>query len=285
MSRRRPETISPTAHYTGTVWLQNGLSHPAFATLQGQAYYLGLKLPLALSARLGGPTLDSFLLARHRLIDRHLTDAIEEGRITQVIEIASGLSPRGWRFCERYRDRIRYIETDLPAMAQSKEQLLRDGGLDREWHEVRPLNALIDDGPDSLAALAARLDPNQGTAIITEGLINYFDTATVQALWTRIARTLSGFPYGLYLSDLHLNPRQGEDLPTRLFMRGLSTFVRGRVHLHHASESVAEAALREAGFTQTEVIVPSRFGDRIPDCRTPGADRVRVVRACTWAPS
>ena len=35
MPRANPELISPTAHYTGTVWLQHGLSHPAFATLQG----------------------------------------------------------------------------------------------------------------------------------------------------------------------------------------------------------------------------------------------------------
>ena len=92
MPRANHELISPTAHYTGYVWLQHGLSHPAFATLQGQAFYYALKAPMAMAKGLGGPTLEAFLLARHRLIDLQLENAIESGEITQIIEIAAGLS-------------------------------------------------------------------------------------------------------------------------------------------------------------------------------------------------
>ena len=36
MGRDHPETISPTAHYTGYVWFANGQSHEAFATRTGR---------------------------------------------------------------------------------------------------------------------------------------------------------------------------------------------------------------------------------------------------------
>lgn len=280
MPRSHPEAISPTAHYTGTVWLQHGLSHPAFATLHGQGLYYALKAPMAISSHLGGPSLEDFLLARHRLIDLQLAEAIENGVISQVIEVASGLSPRGWRFTERYKGRIRYLEADLPDMARTKRELLINGGLDREGHEVHDINALADDGPESLAALAATLDRSQGTAIITEGLINYFDTDTVTGMWARFARVLSGFPRGLYLSDLHLKATN-KGMLIDAFMRGLSTFVRGRVHLHYDSADVALQALQESGFHHAALLRPSDFGHRLPDCRRHAADLVRVVSART----
>lgn len=280
MPRKHPEAISPTAHYTGTVWLQNGLSHPAFATLRGQALYYSLKAPLAASGLLGGPTLEGFLLARHRLIDLQLEQAIESGEITQVVEIAAGLSPRGWRFAERYRDRITYIEADLPDMAASKRRLLVDGGLDSEHHHVCVVNALIDDGPDSLRELVQGLDPSRGLAIITEGLINYFDSEAVLDMWQRFAGVLSGFSHGFYLSDLHVRS-VNESPATRAFMALLSTFVRGQVHLHFDSETEACEEMLRAGFSEGQLLDPRSFRASLPDCRRPGADLVRVVVART----
>src|SRR5689334_1298630 len=94
--------ISPTAHYTCEVWVRNGLSDPAFATREGSTLHK-LLLPLNAGSRaLGGPTIDGMLLARHRLIDHLLETEIEAGTVTQVIEVAAGLSPRGWRMSRRY---------------------------------------------------------------------------------------------------------------------------------------------------------------------------------------
>ncbi len=280
MPRLRPEAISPTAHYTGTVWLQHGLSHPAFATLRGQALYYALKAPLAASSLFGGPTLEGFLLARHRLIDMQLEQAIESGEISQVIEIAAGLSPRGWRFAERYRERITYIEADLPDMAACKRKLLVDGGLDSEHHHICTVNALLDDGPGSLRELVQGLDPTRGLAIITEGLINYFDTEAVLAMWQRFAGVLSGFSHGLYLSDLHVRS-VNDGVTTRAFMDMLSTFVRGRVHLHFDSETEACEEMLHAGFSQGQLLDPRSFAASVPDCRRAGAGLVRVVVART----
>ncbi len=280
MPRSRPEAISPTAHYTGTVWLRHGLSHPAFGTLRGHGLYYALKAPLALSGALGGPTLESFLLARHRIIDLQLEQAIESGQITQIVEIAAGLSPRGWRFAERYKDRITYIEADLPDMAAYKRKLLIDGGLDSENHHICTVNALVDDGPDSLRELVSGLDPNRGLAIITEGLINYFDTEAVLAMWQRFAHVLHGFKHGLYLSDLHVRS-VNEGASTKAFMALLSTFVRGRVHLHFDSETQACEQLLRASFEEAQLLNPHNFRASLPDCRRGGAGLVRVVAART----
>src|SRR5687767_14536069 len=108
MAREHPETISPTAHYTGYVWFAHGQSHEAFATRGGRFMYRALRAPNVALHYAGLPTLEGMLLARHRLIDLRLSQAIDAGEISQVIEVAAGLSPRGWRFRNRYGDRITY---------------------------------------------------------------------------------------------------------------------------------------------------------------------------------
>ena len=116
--------MSPTAHYTGYVWFRNGLSDPALATRQGRFLFESLQGAALVSRALGGPTLEGYLLARHVAIDTLLTAAIERDGITQVLEVAAGLSPRGLRFHRRYGDRLTYVEADLPDMAARKERAL-----------------------------------------------------------------------------------------------------------------------------------------------------------------
>src|SRR5882757_6281846 len=153
------ERISPTAYATGYFWYRHGLSHPALATAEGRRIDRIVR-PLLLGTRLlGGFSLTALMLARHRGIDRVLGDAIEQGRVGQVIEIAAGLSPRGWDLKRRFGTRLNYIETDLPQMVALKQRLLDEGGLLTLGHSVVELDALADSGPQSLAALAGTLDP------------------------------------------------------------------------------------------------------------------------------
>ncbi len=240
------EAISPTAHYTGYVWFRNGLSDPVLATLQGRVLFESLQPAALVSRTLGGPTLEGYLLARHTAIDALLTDAVEQAGITQVIEVAAGLSPRGLRFHDRSGDALTYIEADLPGMAARKERALRKAHALGPHHRVVVLDALRDGGDRSLSALASELDPDQGLVLITEGLLGYLPTDAVTALWARFAQTLGRFRQGRYLSDLHL---AGVQTPAvRAFRVLLSAFVRGSVHLHYADAPAAEDGLREAGF-------------------------------------
>jgi O-methyltransferase involved in polyketide biosynthesis len=262
---RGPDAISPTAHYTGHVWVRNGLSHPELATFEGRLLFDSLLPAMTVSHALGGPTLEGLLLARHRIIDELLAGAIDDGRVAQVIEVACGMSPRGWRFAERYGERLTYVEADLPAMAERKRRALERVGSLSDRHRVAEIDALRDDGPQSLAAVAETLDPGRGLAIVSEGLLTYFDEETVLGMWRRFARELARFSAGLYLADLYPGgaPRAGVE---RAFMAVLSAFVQRRVHAHFDSEAAAVDALIAAGFAEA---------------RLHRAERVHVVEAST----
>ncbi len=255
-----PDAISPTAHYTGYVWARNGLSHPALVTAQGRALFTALQPAMRASRALSGPSLEAYLLTRHRAIDAGLQAAITQHGITQVIEVAAGLSPRGWRFVQRFGDAITYIEADLPAMAARKRRALERIGSLSERHQVRDLDALRTDGPLSLGALAAELRRAGGLAVITEGLTGYLSPDDLAGLWRRIATVVGGFDAGRYLSDLHLGGSPPPEV--RIGRRLLSAFVRSGVYLRFAGGADAEAALRDAGFAAAHVAPAPRLRGR-----------------------
>ena len=252
-------SIGPTAHYTGEVWRRNGLSHPALGTAEGRVLHVAAEAALLPVRLLGGPTLETTLLARHRAIDAHLEAALADGSVAQVLEIACGLSPRGWRFTERHPE-LRYVEADLPDMAARKRAALERIGRPAA-HRVVEIDALASTGRRSLRAVARReLDPEAGLAVVTEGLLNYLPGAAVRRLWGRIADLGA-----LHLSDLFVR----DDAPpvlARVVSAGLAAFVRGTVEVHFTAATAA-AALRQAGFPTTEVAHPE------------GSDLVRIVRA------
>lgn len=263
-------SIGPTAHYTGHVWTRNGLSHPELATAEGRALYLAAETALLPMRLLGRPTLEGFLLARHLVIDALLEEAIADGRIGQVLEIACGMSPRGWRFTERHPGLV-YVDADLPAMAARKRAALERIGRPA-GHRVVEIDALATDGPQSVGAVvAAQFDPAKGLAVVTEGLLNYLSTPAVRTLWGNVAGVAD-----LYLSDLFV---AGDTPPLvgRAFSAALAGFVRGPVHLHFRDADEAQRALLAAGFAHAEVNLAT--GHPAAPAR-PGADLVRVVQAC-----
>jgi O-methyltransferase involved in polyketide biosynthesis len=269
--------ISPTAHYTSFVWVRHGMSHPALASPLGRALHFALRPMNRAYERLGTrPSLDMMLLARHRVLDHLLERAITSGEIAQVVEVAAGLSPRGFRFTRRW-PALRYVEADLPAMAARKRAALAAAGLLGRRHEVVALDALADAGPESLDALADRLDPARGVAIVTEGLLGYFDRASVEGMWARFARALRRFPRGLYLSDLNLAGDTSGMRGARLFRAVLSAFARGEVHLHYDSPADVARALRAAGFAEATTHLPDELAAVVD---VPGARHaVRVLEA------
>jgi O-methyltransferase involved in polyketide biosynthesis len=269
--------ISPTAHYTGETWVRNGLSHPQLGTWQGRVFYNTLALPNAASKMLGGPSLNGLLLARHRIIDALLKDLIESG-VSQVIEAACGMSPRGWRFSQRYGDRLTYIEADLPAMAQRKREALGRMGSLGDRHRVADLDVLRDGGPGSLEALVETMDPEAGLVVITEGLLVYLDDATTEALWARLAKVLRPFSTGVYLSDLRF-ARSQRGVAERAFEALLGAFVRSNIHPYRGDEAVAEAALHTAGFGRVRLHGCDEHPAAAEARDDPGAGMLSIIEA------
>ena len=273
---RSSDAISPTAHYTGFIWAKNGLSHPELETVEGRVLYEAVRPAMVLSSALGSGTLEAYLMARHQAIDSLLTRAIEEDGITQVLEVATGLSPRGWRFTEKYGERLTYVEADLPAMAARKRRALERMGSLSERHRVLDIDVLRDGGPDSLASVIEGLDHGAGLAIITEGLLGYLPTDAVQGIWRRFAAALSSFERGRYIAELHLSSIQTPVI--RAFRLVLSGFVRGRVYLHYATEAEARAALEAAGFRSVSIELAT---DLVPGESAAGSRLVHIIEAST----
>jgi O-methyltransferase involved in polyketide biosynthesis len=178
-----------------------------------------------------------------------------------VIEVACGLSARGWRFAKRYGETLTYIESDLPGMAARKRQALERMGALSERHRVVEMDVLADAGPQSLGALAAELDPRDGLAIITEGLVGYLPQDGTEAMWRRFASTLAGFTAGRHICHVHL--RDVDTLQVEALSLLLSLFVRGRVRAHYHDASDLERVLLQAGFTGATVhAAPALLGER-----------------------
>lgn len=275
----KSEQVSPTAYATGYFWYRHGLSHPALATAQGRRLDRGFRLLTRAASALSGISLEALMLARHQGIDALLAQAIDDGRVSQVIEVAAGLSPRGWSFAKRYGKKLRYLETDLPAMAATKRSLLDGAGLLLgKQHQVLTLDALKPEGPDSLAAIAATLDPERGTAIITEGLMNYLSPAQARLVWTHIASALGHFPQGLYLADAYLMS-ENRSAGMAAFGAALQLFVRGRMHVHYRNEPAAVALLKAAGFESVALHRTADLAATRAIARSRGADRVRILAA------
>lgn len=272
------QAISPTAHYTGHVWVRNGLSHPELATWQGRVMFDALEPAMRASRALGGPTLEGLLLARHRVLDDLLTHAIEERGVRQVIEPACGMSPRGWSFGRRYGDSLTYIEGDLPGMADRKRRALARMGSLSERHRVVELDVLRDEGPNSIGNVITGLDRDRALALVTEGLLTYLSERQVTEVWRRFAGVATRFSAGSYLADIRIGG-EGGDAIEGTFGIALSAFVRRRVHTHFSGRGDALSALRAAGFPDARLHRcdqhPAAGGAR----RDSGARRVQIVEA------
>jgi O-methyltransferase involved in polyketide biosynthesis len=275
--------ISPTAYYTGHVWCRNGLSDPALDTREGAVLFAALRPVMRVGRALtGGVALEEMLLQRHLIIDRLLARAVESGRVGQVLEIAAGMSGRGLRFARRHGGAgLVYVEGDLPAMAARKRSRIAAAGLTLPRHHVVAIDVLTDGGPLSLAeATGALFDRSKGIAVITEGLLAYFDTPTTERLWHRLAGFVAPFVDDVYLSDSHLGQRM--NVPAvRVFRQMLRVFARGKTHVHFARESQIAPALARQGFVRVTVHHPVDWAAELSLPGVGGMEAVQVLEAST----
>jgi O-methyltransferase involved in polyketide biosynthesis len=280
MASRDTSSISFTALYTGHVWYANGLSAPAFHTRRGSLFYHALAPFEYVGGKLAGGNIRTFLLQRHHLIDHLVRDAIENKGVRQILEIACGLSPRGYRFRQQYPD-LNYVEADLPDMAARKHRLLSAQQCLNDQHRVVPLNIFSTDGVDAMENIAGKcFDRSQPLLVITEGLVNYFSLDSISPFWQRLQEMLSGYAGGTYLTD---NYPLFHDHPFHRTMKTLGGMLgaasRSQVSFHFGSDAEAIAQMRSVGFGEVIVHNPQDYYDRLPIPHSRGNPFVRVIES------
>jgi len=176
---------------------------------------------------------------RYRSIDALLADV----GATRVLEIAGGLSLRGLSLAQRQP--VIYVDTDLPAMAETKTRLVAalDVGTLVGELRVRALDAL---DPAAFSAAIAELPPGD-IAIVNEGLLMYLDAEEKRRLAGNIRDALVARGGVWITADIYLrgrrDPRIGRDERLRAFLSA------HRVEdQKFESREAAEAFFTEAGF-------------------------------------
>lgn len=245
--------ISFTAHYTGYIWYQMGISHPAFATQKGH-FLAKMVSPIEhVAERYIGGSMRTTLKARHTLLDAHLTGLIEQYPDLQVLEIAAGLSPRGWWFRTHY-PHIDYRELDLPAMAEIKNTALQS--IDSNSPAMLSADLFTDDFKSAFEVF----DPKRPLLVISEGLINYFDKNLLQQLLKSIVNYGKDFTALHYLTDVYPEPVKNK-LAKVIWSSSklLKLMSRSAFSFHFVSPTEVETFFKNTGFQQVNVVQPQLY--------------------------
>ncbi|WP_277560025.1 class I SAM-dependent methyltransferase [Acinetobacter beijerinckii] len=249
--------ISFTAHYTGYIWYQMGISHPALATAKGKTLAALVQPIESWAEKYVGGSMRTTLKQRHTMLDQHLEKLIEQHPDLQVLEIACGLSPRGWWFRQHYPS-ILYRELDLPDMAATKQAALQQ--IETDSKDVLSVDLFT----DAFASAFKVFDPQRPLVIISEGLINYFEKPLLQQLIQAIASYGRNFKELHYLTDIYPEPTQNK-LATIIWnsSRLLKWISRSAFSFHFKTPAEVETFFHGAGFGQVEVLQPKQFFENV----------------------
>lgn len=245
--------ISFTAHYTGYIWYSMGISHPVFATRKGK-FLARLVHPLESWAEKNvGGSMRSTLKQRHAMIDQHLDQLITQHPQLQVLEIACGLSPRGWNFRTKHPE-IDYRELDLPDMAKIKTQALKQ--IDPHAPEVLTGDIFTQD----FERIFQSFDPERPLVVISEGLINYFDQILLNKLLQGITEYGASFQELHYLTDIYPEPVKNR-LARFIWASSklLKVMSRSAFTFHFQSPAELQQFFTHTGFEEVDVVQPALY--------------------------
>ncbi|WNG50930.1 hypothetical protein F0U60_47480 [Archangium minus] len=252
MSLRNYDNISPTAVLVAEMRRHSDIPFAEeIATRMGSAELVRRMLdgdspaPELLSWM--APTLE----ARYKCLET----ALKASGVKQVVELGSGFSFRGDAM--NRTTLLRYIETDLPEMHETRlrlrNELRRDGVLPVQEHVLfAPLNAVA---PSDAAVLEQHLVPGEPVAVIHEGLLQYFTRDEKRAAALLIAGLLKRHG-GVWLTpDFEVNDDGSRQRWTHPhFARIFSSIARS-----------THSNLRDASFTHVDEVKDffSKLGFRV----------------------
>lgn len=238
--------VGPTALYTAQAWRDGKFENAEyFDHPLGRVMYTAS----GLTQKLLRPLLPAFLKDFHKFLfirHRSFEDRLDAIVPDMVIEIASGLSPRGMTYA-RHWPATRYVELDLPNMVAAKRA--RQSGVPLpENYQLAETDILADDFIDRLPV---KPTPEQTIVVITEGLMDYLNMNEKQQAWSNVVKLLNmAAPDSRYLTECWPQARLSATSRTaRLSVSGLSMLV-GRSMLANLFDDRhdADKAMRKAGF-------------------------------------
>lgn len=241
--------ISFTAHYTGYIWYLLGISHSDLASSKGKRLATLLHPFESLAERFVGGSMRSTLKQRHQLINKQLDELIKQYPNLQIVEIAAGLSPRGWRYRQKNKQ-INYIEMDLPDMAAAKRLALKK--IDPDAKVIG-----IDLFDQAFAEHILALDHSKPLIIISEGLVNYFTKEMLQQLWQSFSQVLQPFQAGYYITDIYPEPVKHK-LAKVIWQSSklLKVLSKSAFSFHFKSPQEVSSFLKKTGFNAIKVYQP-----------------------------
>jgi len=274
-SDRQTTNISLMAHYTAQAWVRQRLPWAwRFDTWRGRVFY-DLARPLfRLAGSLGHTTAPDFLVQRHRIIDA-LVEALAPA---QVVELASGLSPRCLALS--HKRGVPCIDVDLPQMVQLKAALV--GADAPTTYQQAELD--LAGSRDYAADLGRALRPIAPTVVITEGILPYFPLSLQQHVFGQIAALLRACGGGVYLTDIHHQDAVDRLALGRAFRVGLHLVARSPRHPMIANQRQAEQMLGRAGFERVVAHHPLQWQRALALPVRPRGSGLRVYQATLVSP-
>jgi len=115
-------------------------------------------------------------IARTKLMDDSILATIEQG-CDCVVNLAAGFDTRPYRLV--VPPSLRWIEADLPALTEEKEQLLKDA---EPRCQLRRIKIDLADSNARVAMLKEAVGPSANVLVITEGLLLYLEETQVRSL-------------------------------------------------------------------------------------------------------
>jgi O-methyltransferase involved in polyketide biosynthesis len=127
--------------------------------------------------------------SRYRAIDQLVADRLTKNTLTQIIELASGLLPRGMVMSQD--PDVNFIESDLPLMISQKASLVKELVGDRPNLHFIPIDIACKS--NQLIACTKYLAGSEPIIILCEGLLMYFSHPQKHQVFNHIRELLQNY--------------------------------------------------------------------------------------------
>ncbi|MBN3938401.1 class I SAM-dependent methyltransferase [Nostoc sp. NMS9] len=123
--------------------------------------------------------------ARYKAVNQVISQHLQF-ETTQIIELASGLLPRGMAMSQNQN--ITFVESDLPAMISQKQQLVKRLIGERQNLYFEAIDAT--NQPSQFPLNVNYLHQNQPVVVLCEGLLTYLTLAEKQKVFANVREIL-----------------------------------------------------------------------------------------------